>query len=154
MRYFLWFLLAFGSLSLSAQKQQPSIFPDSGFGSVVVYKDPRLDVLSAKQAEINKRASLLSRSGKIRGYRIQVINTSKREEANTVKAEMLRRFPDEKTYLLYQAPHFRVRVGNFLKQRDAADLKKLITNLYPDKYIYVVPDLIEYTFTDDEDLDF
>ncbi len=154
MRYIIGLFLIITTLNLSAQKQQGSIFPDTGFGPVVVHKDPRLDVLSAKQAEINKRASLLSRSGKIRGYRIQVINTSKREEANKVKAEMLRRFPDEKTYLLYQAPNFRVRIGNFLKQRDAADLKKLISNLYPDKYIYVIPDLIEYTLTDEEDLGF
>ena len=135
------------------QKQQPSIFPDSVTNSVIVNKDPRLEILAAKQAEVNKRASHLTSNGRVRGYRIQVINTPNRDVANQVKAEMLRRFPEEQAYLLYQSPNFRVRVGNFLKQNDATALKKLISNLYPDRFIYVVQDVIDYTFKDEEGLD-
>ena len=112
-------------------------------GSVVVNKDPRLDVLSAKQAEINKKAVLIARSSNYPGYRIQVINTNNRDEANTVKAEMLRRFPDQKVYLLYQAPNFRVRIGNFISQKEGATLQKMIAKLYPQRGIYFVSDRIE-----------
>ena len=130
------------------------MFPDTMFSTVIVKKDPRLDILSSKQAEVNKRASRLTSNGRVKGYRIQVINTPNRDVANEVKAEMLRRFPEEQAYLLYQSPNFRVRVGNFLKQSDANSLKKLITSLYPDRFIYVVPDIIDYKFKDDEELDF
>ena len=82
---------------------------------------------------------------------MQVANTQNRDEANAVKAELLRRFPDEKSYLLYQAPNFRVRIGNFLTQKDAFQLRKMISALYPQKGIYIVPDIIEYTGPDMED---
>ena len=69
-------------------------------GNIAVKKDSRLDVLSAKQAEINKKAVFLNTTH-ANGFRILVINSSNRDEANTIKDEMLRRFPEQKTYLLY-----------------------------------------------------
>jgi hypothetical protein len=135
------------SFSVSAQAYRDSI----GTG-VTVRKDPRLDILSAKQAEINKRSKVLAGNGFKRGYRIQVANTQNRDEANNVKAEMLRRFPDQKAYMLYQAPNFRVRIGNFSTQREAEGLKKMIALLYPNRGIYIVSDLIEYKIlAEDED---
>ncbi len=117
--------------------------------TVVVHKDPRFDELAAMQAEINKKA-YLSTSHFVRGFRIQAANTQNRDEANSIKAELLRRFPDQKSYLLYQAPNFRVRIGNFLTQKDASQLRKMIAALYPDKGIYIVPDIVEHTPTADE----
>jgi uncharacterized protein (DUF433 family) len=125
---------------------------DSISAGVIVNKDPRIDILASKQAEINKRATILSGPAYRRGYRIQVANTQNRDEANTVKAELLRRFPDEKAYLLYQAPHFRVRIGNFLTQKDAQPLRKMIASLYPQHGIYIVPDLVEYKRIEEEDI--
>ena len=140
-------LFLFGSVN----SQFIEVGRDSGV-SVIVHKDPRFDELAAKQAEINKRSQ---RSGprRVRGFRIQAANTQNRDEANAVKAELLRRFPDEKTYLLYQAPSFRVRIGNFLTQRDAFAMRKMITALYPGKGIYIVPDTVEYTPPEEEELD-
>src|SRR5919112_2006595 len=109
--------------------------------TVIVHKDPRFDAIAAKQAEINKRA-FISTPQRVPGFRIQVANTQNRDEANEIKAELLRRFPDQKSYLLYQAPNFRVRIGNFLAQKDASQLRKMISALYPGKGIYIVPDVI------------
>lgn len=120
-------------------------------GSIIVTKDPRIDILSAKQAEINKKAAMLERSTNTPGYRIQVINTNNRDEANTVKAEMLRRFPDQKVYLLYQAPNFRVRIGNFLTQKEGATLRKMIAVQYPQRGIYFVVDKIEVPIPPDDE---
>jgi len=119
------------------------------FTTVIVHKDARFDQLAAKQAEINKRA-YLSTSHFVPGFRIQAANTQNRDEANAVKAELLRRFPDQKSYLLYQSPNFRVRIGNFLTQKDAFQLRKSISALYPQKGIYIVPDIIEHIPTADE----
>lgn len=117
--------------------------------TVVVHKDPRFDELAAMQTEINKRA-YISTPQHVRGFRIQAANTQNRDEANAIKAELLRRFPDQKSYLLYQAPNFRVRIGNFITQKDASQLRKMIAALYPDKGIYIVPDIVEHTPTADE----
>ncbi|WP_018615119.1 SPOR domain-containing protein [Segetibacter koreensis] len=118
--------------------------------TVIVHKDPRFDELAAMQAEINKK-SYLSTSHFIPGFRIQAANTQNRDEANAVKAELLRRFPDQKSYLLYQSPNFRVRIGNFLTQKDALPLRKKISALYPGKGIYIVPDIIEHKPAADEE---
>jgi hypothetical protein len=119
--------------------------------TVIVHKDSRFDELAAMQTEINKK-SYYSTARYVRGFRIQASNTQNRDEANAVKAELLRRFPDQKSYLLYQAPSFRVRIGNFLTQKEASQLRKMIAALYPDKGIYVVPDIVEHTPSpDDED---
>jgi hypothetical protein len=120
------------------------------FSSVIVHKDPRFDEMAARQAEINKRA-FMSGPQRRSGFRVQAANTQNRDEANAVKAELLRRFPDEKSYLLYQAPNFRVRIGNFLTQKDASQLRKMISALYPGKGIYIVPDVIEYNQPDLEE---
>jgi hypothetical protein len=147
MRFVILVLIIGSSFSAIAQQYRDSL----GSG-VVVRKDPRLDILSSKQAEVNKRSKVLAGNGFKRGYRIQVANTQNRDEANNVKAEMLRRFPDQKAYLLYQAPNFRVRIGNFSTQREAESLKKMIALLYPQRGIYIVSDLVEYKITaEDED---
>ncbi|WP_207492257.1 SPOR domain-containing protein [Aridibaculum aurantiacum] len=121
-------------------------------GSIMINRDSRIEMLALKQAEINKRASKLSSSGQYRGYRVQVYNSNNRDEANSVKSDLLRRFPDQKSYLLYQSPNFRVRIGNFLTQKEAMDLRKILAALYPNRGIYIVQDLIEYTPVEDEDL--
>ena len=125
-----------------AQTSEVYVYKDSSQGYITVIKDSRFDELAAKQAEINKNAQkyIVKRA---RGWRIQAANTQNRDEANAVKSELLRRFPDEKSYLLYQAPNFRVRIGNFPTQKEAFQLRKAISALYPGKGIYIVPDIIE-----------
>ena len=121
-------------------------------GSVTVRKDIRLDILAEKQAEINRKAVMMNVTH-ASGYRIQVINTSSRDDANAVKAEMLRRFPEQKTYLLYKAPNFKVRVGNFLTQREAEPTRKMIAALYPNRSIYLIADRVEFRPIDEESFD-
>ena len=65
---------------------------------------------------------------------------------------MLRRFPDQKAYLLYQAPYFKVRVGNFFTTKEGASLRKMIASLYPNRGIFFVRDTIEYTPTEEEEV--
>jgi hypothetical protein len=143
-------LIIFVCVAYSATGQSNGLAKEY-HGSVIVNKDPRLDVLSSKQAEINKKAELRAKNGNYPGYRIQVINTPSRDEANAVKTEMLRRFPDQKVYLLYQAPTFRVRVGNFFTQKEGATLRKMISTLYPGRGIYFVADRIEYMPPEEEE---
>lgn len=134
-----FFLFCFSGLY--SEGQTVEIGRDS-VASVLVHKDARFDELAFRQSEINRRAQALLPKW-IQGWRIQVSNTQNRDEANTIKSEMLRRYPDQKSYLLYKAPNFIVRVGDFLIQKDAFKLRKQIAGLYPGKGIYIVPDVIE-----------
>jgi hypothetical protein len=112
--------------------------------SIVVRKDPRLDVLTQKQVQINKRSSMLNANGQYKGFRIQVVSTTNREQALNVKSELLAKFPSEKTYLTFQSPYFKVRFGNYLKRDDAEKMRKQLNKLYPNG-AFIVEDAIDYT---------
>ncbi len=119
----------------------------SAADTIIVIKDPRLDVLSQKQAFINKRTSVLTSNGKIKGFRIQITSTSNRDQAFNAKAAVQSKFPDQKVYTTYQAPLFKVRVGDFLKREDAEKVRKLMLSIFPEG-MYVVEDVIEASLED------
>lgn len=111
--------------------------------TIIVHKDARLDVLTTKQIAINKVASRMGSNGLFRGYRLQVLSTRSRDDAFKTKATLLENFPDQKTYVLYQSPYFKVRVGNFINRNDAENFSKQISS-YLTQPAYVVDDMIEY----------
>ena len=112
--------------------------------TVILDKDARLDVLVAKQGQINKRTAMMTSAGLYKGYRLQVISTAKRDDAKQMKTDLMNRFPDQKSYTLFQSPNFKVRIGNFLKKEEAEKYRNQISKFFP-KGIYIVEDTIEYT---------
>jgi len=119
----------------------------SASDTIVVVKDPRLDILSQKQALINKRTSVLTSNGKIKGFRIQITSTSSRDQAFNAKAAVQSKFPDQKVYTTYQAPLFKVRVGDFLKREDAEKYRKVMLTIFPTG-MYVVEDVVDAVLED------
>jgi len=117
--------------------------------TVIIVKDARLDILVAKQNQINKRTAMMTSAGLYKGYRLQVISTAKRDDANKMKTDLMNRFPDQKSYTLFQSPNFKVRMGNFLKKEDAEKYRNQISKFFP-KGIYIVEDTIEYTPPEEE----
>ncbi len=71
---------------------------------VIIHKDPRLDILAKKQAEINALAAKLAARSAM-GYRLQVLSTNDRELAMRTKTQLLQRFPEQKAYMSYQLPY-------------------------------------------------
>ncbi len=118
--------------------------------TILVRKDPRLQILSQKQREANQRNAMLTPDGLFKGYRIQVISTPKRDEAFRIHTELLKRFPDEKSYVSYQSPNFRVRIGNFIRMEDAEQFKAMLNKQFPNG-VYIVPDGVEYLPKQEED---
>jgi len=112
--------------------------------TIIVNKDSRLDLLTQKQAEINKRTSMMTSSGQYKGYRIQVLSTHDRQLAFRVKTDLLANYPDQKSYIFFRSPYFKVRIGDFLKRSDAESFRKQLTGTYPQGG-YIVADVIDYT---------
>lgn len=111
--------------------------------SVVIHKDPRVDALAKKQAALNaaiKKASARS----MRGYRLLVINTNKRNEAIDAKTKIYTYFPDLKAYLIYQTPYFKLKAGNFRTRDEAERYRKNLNSVFP-KGVYIISDTIEIT---------
>lgn len=117
--------------------------------TIIVHKDPRIDYLTAKQAAINKVTARMGSNGLFRGYRLQVLNTRSRDDAFKTKSLLLENFPDQKTYILYQSPYFKVRLGNFVNRSDAESFSKEL-GTYFSQPVYVVEDMIEYIPRADE----
>jgi hypothetical protein len=113
---------------------------DSGAG-VVIHKDPRVDLLVKKQASINI-ISKKSIGRTMKGYRLMVLNTNKREDAIAAKTKVYTYFPELKAYLVYQAPFFRLKAGNFQTRADAEKYRKDMNPLFP-KGVFIVNDTIE-----------
>ena len=131
-------LLLFLSICFSAAAFAQN---DSAQAMVVVHKDPRVDLLVKKQASINT-VSKKSVGRTMRGYRLMVMNTSKRDEAIAAKTKVYTYFPELKAYLVYQSPFFRLKAGNFQTRDEADKYKKQMAPLFP-KGVFVVNDTIE-----------
>lgn len=96
---------------------------------ITVDKDPRVDLLLKKQEELNKKAWSDNNKTSM-GFRIVVINTNNRQAAVDVKSRLMRDFPEHKTYMLYQAPNFKVQIGNFRTRKEADALKTQLSKIY------------------------
>lgn len=118
--------------------------------TIVVRKDPRLDQLSVKQKQYNQRMSMMLSNGMYRGFRIQVISTSNRDDAFKTKADLEAQFPGEKTYIVYQSPNFKVRIGNFIKKEEANKFKTELNKVFPNG-VYIVDDAVEYIPKEEDD---
>lgn len=77
-----------------------------------------------------------------KGYRVQVISTDDRDRANAIRAMLMQRFPQYRTYLQYHAPYFRVRIGDFLTQQDAVPLRDSLREIFPSG-VFIAPDMID-----------
>lgn len=108
-------------------------------GNIVVARDARMDLLIQKQAEYDQKVNLTRKYS--HGFRIQVLNTTDRSEAISTKTKLLQLFPQEKVYLLYQEPYFKVRLGNFRDRGEADSQLQQLNIQFPGSF--VIPSAIE-----------
>lgn len=123
-------LFLFSAATLRAQDNTPRE------GSVKVIKDSRIDILIRKQIYINNLA--------IRnqpGFRVQVLTTNKRNEALDAKAKVMQLYPDYRSYVDFEAPYFKVRIGDFRTRDEATELRQKLSDLFSGG-VFVVPTII------------
>lgn len=110
-------------------------------GTVIIHRDPRLDLLVKKQAQINEDISRDSRkAGK--GFRLMIISTVSRDEAIAAKSTIYTYFPELKAYLWHQAPYYKLKAGNFKDRKEAEDYQKKL-NVYFPKGVFIMNDVVE-----------
>jgi hypothetical protein len=117
--------------------------------ALIVHKDSRADALVRKQAEINERSKRIT-GRTMRGYRLLVLNTNSRDEAMAAKAKVYTHFPDQKAYLTYQSPFFKLKAGNFQTRDEAKRYQSLMNTLFP-KGVFIIGDVIEVAPVKDPD---
>lgn len=115
--------------------------PPVDSNTIVVHKDPRLDLLVKKQATINEATSRDGRRTD-KGFRLMIISTNNRDEALAAKTKVYTFFPELKAYLWYQSPYFRVKAGNFKDRKDAESYQRRLNTYFP-KGVFIMADIIE-----------
>ncbi len=116
---------------------------DSAAPSRVTYiRDSRLDELARREAAFNEAFALAPKAGK--GYRLVVLSTSDRQQAQQVRAMLLQRYPDQKAYTVFQSPNIKIKFGNYVEKAEAENMRKdILKNKIVTGNIYIVPETIE-----------
>ena len=95
---------------------------------------------------VNIDKSLDSNIAEIEGYRVQVFATQDRNKADELQEQLTLKF-NEKNYIIFEAPNYKLRIGDFLDRDEAEKLRmKLVVNNFPSSWIVrtrILPDLVE-----------
>ncbi|MES2429674.1 MAG: SPOR domain-containing protein [Bacteroidota bacterium] len=117
---------------------------EEALGTVTVIKDSRLDILAKKEAEFNDSKLLPNNLYAVKGYRLMLMSTNDRAMAMNVRSQLLQRYPEHKVYMSFQAPHLKLKFGNFMDKEEAEKYKKeLIKSKLITTNIYLIPEMIE-----------
>jgi len=126
--------------------------------TVQLVRDYRVDEIAAKQYMLNKKkqdASTLSKyktsGGKYKGYRLMVLNTNDRELAYQTRGQLATQYPQHTLYLAFQAPYYKLKMGDFLEKKDAEGLKKQLTS-FMKQGVFVVSDVVNIKPEEEEKL--
>ena len=143
-RFFLFFMLLLVGQTILAQVIQPE--PDTTkvkhpeiLNHLIVNQDLRVEKMLSWDIKRNRAID------GIEGYRVEIFfspDADAYEKATQKKVEFLSVYPDVPVHIKYDAPNFRLRVGDFRTKNEALKLYKKIKNSYP--VAFVVADDIKF----------
>lgn len=116
MKITLCFLLLFAANAVFAQQ-----------GNVEITKDPRIENLIKQEGTVVPPAT----SPQITGYRIQLFFDTNKEAVNDARSKFIALYPKIDTYVIYVAPNFFLKVGDFRTQLEAEKVKSTIESQFP-----------------------
>lgn len=110
-------------------------------GVVTVIKDPKIDSLIAKRAELNKKDAdiTIRANGPIvsqMGYRVQIYYGSDRRVVYREQAKFAALHPELITYITYKEPNYYLRAGDFRTRLEAQKLMAELRSTYPTLFIF------------------
>jgi len=108
-------------------------------GKLQIRQDPRITDLLIRHSQINQHKRGID------GFRLEIYfnsDSKAREMAVKVRNEFNLVFPDIPSYVLFQTPNFKVRIGDFRNKSEALKTKAYIASKYPNAFI--VKDMIRF----------
>ena len=69
------------------------------------------------------------------GYRVQIMNSSNREDVYAKKAEVYSQFSDFKGYIVYDQPYYKLRIGDFQSKLEAMKYLDQIITVFPTAFL-------------------
>ncbi len=100
--------------------------------NVIVHRDARLDSLVALQQDY------LKENPKIDGWRVEIFfegGNNSYNQALSRKSSFVLSYPDIPVYLTFNAPYYKVRVGDFIRRSDAELFLQKIKAKYPNAFV-------------------
>ena len=91
-------------------------------------------------ALVHKYENILKAKNGVEGWRVQLLFKAKQKEIMQLKIDFINLYPEIPAYLEYDAPYYRVRVGNFITKIEAIKIKHQISKNFPGAY--PVPEII------------
>ena len=128
--FFLFILLPF----LSAAQNDTTL---SENGSVLSINEKGINALVRKYEN-----SLKAKNG-IDGWRVQLMFKSKKKEIQQLEIAFRKLYPEIPSYLQYDTPYYRVRVGNCRTKLEAIKIQRHISKHFPGAY--PVPEIINFS---------
>ena len=93
------------------------------------------------EQDTGREEAVAETSELVQGFRVQIFSSQDIDEANTKLAEVQGLFPEEWFYLVYDAPSYKIRAGNFVIRFEAERFaNRLSTRGYRDAW--VVPEKV------------
>lgn len=128
------YLLILLQVSVLFSQNNASFNPD-----LLIDPEPRwpeiLNPLSDNEVKTSASRSLDSNITEIEGFRVQIFATQDRNKADQLQEELALKF-DEKIYVIFEAPNYKLRIGNFLDRDDAEILRmRLVSSDFPSSWI-------------------
>jgi hypothetical protein len=98
---------------------------------IEVVKDNRIDELVKKQGAIIPPATV----PQITGYRIQLFFDLDKKAVDDARAKFVSMHPKIDTYIVFNAPNYFLKVGNFRTHLEAEKIKVSVDRDFPTNYI-------------------
>lgn len=103
-------------------------------GVITVNDNAGANALVEKHIYFNKE------HGELPGYRVQIISSTSLGDVKAAKSSFLQKFPEFKANIVYEAPNYKLRIGNYTNRFDANRYLQEFLIYYPNAFI--VKDMI------------
>ncbi len=111
-------------------------------GEVKVVKDPLIDSLIARRAELYRKKTPVSPAVtrppvvSSMGYRVQIFYGSDRRQTFNMQSRFRDEYPTYRTYITYREPNYYLRVGDFRSRLEAQRFLNQLRPKYPTLFIF------------------
>ncbi len=100
-------------------------------GNVEIIKDARIDQLIKQEGAIVSPAI----APQITGYRIQLFFDIDKQNVDEARSKFMNLYPKVDTYVVFNAPNYFLKVGDFRTQIEAEKVKSTVENQFPTSFI-------------------
>ncbi|SMG40371.1 SPOR domain-containing protein [Sphingobacterium psychroaquaticum] len=88
---------------------------------------------AAKEAPVEKK---VARRVKVRGFRVQIFSGGNRNDASAVQSRFQSVYSDVGSYMTYDEPNYRVKVGDFRNRAEATKFMRELRGQYNNVFVF------------------